>query len=103
VRFFPTTFSTVACNPDSEDAVDPSQVATNDCTADEICLSSGFCVLRPLERRFCMKACEEDADCRPGYECRSTGTRGAESLVDLNNPEHDEARFCAEKPDPFQA
>jgi hypothetical protein len=88
----------VPCDPETEDAVDPALTPTNHCTGDEICLSSGFCTLRTQERRFCMKSCESDDDCRGGYECRRTGTGGAESLPDPDNPGFRQERFCAQKP-----
>ncbi|MFH1131798.1 MAG: hypothetical protein V1754_10710 [Pseudomonadota bacterium] len=98
IRFFPGSFSSIACDPKTEDALDPSVIPTNDCTSDEICLYGGFCMLRSLERRFCMQECENDDDCREGYECRTTGTRGAEAVVDLEEPEIIQVRFCAQKP-----
>lgn len=101
IRFFPTAFLSVACDPLTEDAVDPKVTLkvppTNHCTLDEICLTSGFCVQRAQERRFCMKSCESDDDCRDGYVCRKTGTQGAESLPDPASPGSRVHRFCAEK------
>ncbi len=71
--------------------------STNDCTTDEICLAGGYCALRTQERRFCMKSCEDDSDCRDEYECRATGTRGAEALPDPNDPGIHQQRFCAQR------
>jgi hypothetical protein len=97
VRFFSAGFLSTACNPITEGVVSGA-VATRDCTSSELCLTSGFCALRSSERRFCMKRCERDDDCRGGYECHSTGTRGAEALPDPAQPgtvvRH---RFCAPK------
>mgnify|MGYP006299629297 CR=1 FL=1 len=98
VRFFPSSFLSVPCDPVTEDAVDPALTSTNDCTGDEVCLGSGFCALRAQERRFCMRRCDDDGDCRSGYECRKTGTRGAESLADPDNPGIRQERFCGQKP-----
>jgi hypothetical protein len=110
VAFFPTAFLSVACDPLTEDAVELSSDAgtaprtdagtpvgaTNDCRPDEFCTSSGFCVQSTLERRFCMKKCGDDGDCRDGYECRQTGTRGAEAIPDASRPGY-QLRFCAQK------
>jgi hypothetical protein len=86
VRFFPVNGLTRAC------------VQTSDCAADEICLSDGFCALRVRERRFCMRACGHDHQCRDGYECRRTGFAGAEAAQAPDDPEAFEAdlvdRFC---------
>ncbi|MCA9664313.1 MAG: hypothetical protein KC503_01960 [Myxococcales bacterium] len=99
VRFFPTKFLSKPCDPATEDAVNiaPDKV-TNDCRGDEVCLSSGHCALFSLERRFCMLKCEDNSDCRSGYECRSTGTAGAEALRDRNDPNLRVTKFCGERP-----
>lgn len=97
IRFFPTAFLSVACDPHTEDAVDPSIEPTDHCTGEEICLSGGYCALRTQERRFCMKTCGSDGDCRDGYECRKTGTRGAEAVPDPDKPGIQQKRFCAQK------
>ena len=96
IRFFPTSFLSVACDPGTEDLVGGTG-STNDCLPDELCLSGGYCALRTQERRFCMKGCGSDDDCRDDYECRSTGTRGAEAVPDANNPGIRQLRFCAER------
>lgn len=97
ISFFPTAFLSIPCDPATEDAVDPSLTPTDHCTSEEICLSGGYCVQRTQERRFCMKSCDSDDDCRDGYECRKTGTRGAESVPDPDNPGIRQLRFCAQK------
>jgi len=97
VRFYPAGFLSTPCDPRREDAVDPALDPTDDCRPDELCLSSGLCALRAQESRFCMKPCEEDGDCRDGYECRRTGTAGAEAVIDPEDPDADAARFCAQK------
>jgi hypothetical protein len=105
ISFFPTQLSD-PCDPATEDAVNlerpnpdgscptGSTCATNDCTADEFCLTSGFCVNWTQERRFCMKPCSNDGDCRSGYECRHTGTRGAEVVPDPEQNTVKQAKFC---------
>ena len=96
VRFFPTSFLSQPCDPATEDTVDPKLTPTNKCAVEEICLSSGFCALRTYETRFCMKSCEKDSDCRDGYECRKTGTRGAEAIPDPDTAGGDHLKFCAQ-------
>jgi hypothetical protein len=99
VRFFPANFLSVPCNPVTEGAIGIGVEQTHDCTSSEICLTSGFCAGRTSERRFCMKRCETDGDCRGGYECLRSGSRGAEALPDPSNPGTvPELRFCAQKP-----
>ncbi len=96
IRFFPVSFLSQTCDPSTEDAVDPSLKKTNHCTVDETCLTSGFCAFRTYETRFCMKSCEKDSDCRSGYECRKTGTRGAEAVPDPEQAGVQQLRFCAQ-------
>jgi hypothetical protein len=51
-----------------------------DCTAAEVCLQDGHCVARASERRFCVHSCNDNSDCRGGYECRQVGTSGTMQL-----------------------
>jgi len=109
VRFFNTSFLSRPCDPETEDATDPAildvagpcpagkKCVTNDCSASEICLSSGVCAQWTLEGRFCMVKCEDDGDCRPDYECRKTGTRGAEAVRNPDLPGIQQVLFCAPK------
>jgi hypothetical protein len=80
---------------------------SNGCAADETCLcdlsvegvcqgGAAHCAPQASERRFCQKPCSADTDCRNGYECRSTGTRGAELVPALNDASlPSSARFCS--------
>ena len=79
VAFYPTGFGEKPCNAATEDSVQPGITPTNDCLRDERCLSSGTCVLLTTESRFCVKTCEESANCRTGYACQTTGEQGAEA------------------------
>lgn len=97
IAFYPTAFLSVPCDPVTEDAVDPARAATDHCAQDEVCLSAGFCALFSLERRFCMKSCEDDSDCRDEYECRPTGRNGAEVVRDRESPTTTLRRFCAQR------
>jgi hypothetical protein len=98
VAFFPTNLLSRACDPLTEDAVDPAVQTTDDCRDDEVCLSSGFCAASAQETRFCMRSCEGDGDCRDGYECRRTGTKGGEAVLDPTNPARLEYSYCAQRP-----
>lgn len=98
VVFYPVNLLSIPCDPATEDAVDPTITATDHCRGDQVCLSSGFCAQASLENRFCMFSCEDDSDCRSGYECRSTGTSGAEPALDPDNPTRRAYRFCAQRP-----
>lgn len=98
IRFFSAGFLSRTCDPATEGAADPNVTLTNQCGSGEICLSSGFCTQRTSERRFCMKKCETDGDCRNGYACVRTGTSGAEAIADPEQPNAGPVRFCAQKP-----
>lgn len=97
IRFFPTQFLSQPCDPSTEDTVVPGRTPTDDCGPDEVCLSSGLCSLRTQERRFCMKRCEDDGDCRDEYVCRTTGTRGAEAMPDPDVTGTRQEKFCAQR------
>ncbi len=99
VRFFPEKFLSQPCDPAcalpdspviSTDASmaprcpgppppcsDPSAV----CAADQLCLPSGLCVPRADEQRLCVRTCNNNGDCRGGYECRVAGTLGSLPLI----------------------
>lgn len=99
VAFYPAGFLSTPCDPRTEDAVDPSITATDDCLPDEHCLTGGLCARRALEQRFCMKPCEADGDCRSGYECSRTGIGGAEAIVEPKDvATRDDIKFCRQRP-----
>ncbi|GAC1450056.1 MAG: hypothetical protein PVSMB8_09160 [Vulcanimicrobiaceae bacterium] len=62
---------------------------------------SGHCAPSSTERHWCERTCSNDGDCRSGYECRRTGTHGAEPLPTFSNGYGDPAKFCAPKPTAF--
>jgi hypothetical protein len=97
VRVFPYEYKTPAntCAQDS------------DClSSDQLCLPdvpTGYCVPRVGERRFCVKSCGSNDDCRAGYECREaavegnqpkSSTYGSLALV-ANANQSTVAKFCA--------
>ncbi len=82
VRFFPRKFLNRPCNP----------MGSEQCQADELCLDSGVCAPRALERRYCVQSCGGNDDCRGGYECRLAGTLGSMSL---SKPSASSVHFCA--------
>ena len=55
VRFFPLGETNRECTQETED------ISSDDCTPDEMCTLSGFCVPRTAEVRFCMLACDSQA------------------------------------------
>jgi len=91
-----------ACNPDQRcvcDQTDDHDVATMTCSAtglDGVACSSGtaHCAPEDSERRWCMKKCSNNGDCRDHYECRATGTQGAEPIPSLEHPYGQPAKFC---------
>jgi len=78
VRFFPVNALVHTCEPGCVDGCP---------LVDEVCLSDGFCAPRASERRFCMRACSRDYQCRDGYVCRETGMAGAEIAQTPDDPQ----------------
>lgn len=82
---------------------DPSS-KRSDCGIDELCICNltengtctgpAHCASEESERRWCMRRCNHDSDCRPYYECRETGSDGAEPLPTLADPEGVPQKFC---------
>lgn len=83
MRFFPEMFLSQRCGPAAGGA---------ECRPDELCLDSGVCARRDLERRVCVQSCGDNDDCRDAYECRASGQGGALPLT--LNPDA-RPRFCA--------
>lgn len=101
VRFFTGGFSNRPCDWTTEDAADPA-IATDDCSLDELCPVSGFCVPRSSEVRFCMRKCDSDGDCRDKYECRDLArmqANGGEPVLgDGVRVDEKSPKFCATAP-----
>lgn len=84
-----------AGDPDCNAQCDPGP-ATDDCLPDEVCVGSGLCAPRTAERRYCMRKCSKDSDCRARYECVRTGIGGAELAPRMGQPyPRTERKFCA--------
>jgi hypothetical protein len=58
-------------------------------------VTNGHCASSATERRWCQLRCSSNSDCRQGYECRSTGTFGAEPVPTFDMATGDPAKFCA--------
>jgi hypothetical protein len=95
VAFFPTSTLVTPCDPATEDRLGAAD-ATDDCAFHEVCLTSGFCATASLERRYCMKWCSGDGDCRDQYECRATGEHGSQKVPRSTQDYSSvgETRFC---------
>lgn len=100
VRFYTLQRASLGCNFDrAQTATVRASCAPGDtsccqpgdgtcCRAGELCLCAGpldeagrcpalaYCAPASTERRYCMKSCEQDAECRDGYRCLSTGGPG---------------------------
>jgi hypothetical protein len=88
IRYFPENLLGQAkpCTVQCEDvgAVDAAicpNGATDDCTADELCLNSGLCAKRSYETRSCAYTCGGDGDCRGGYQCWPVASTGIPSMM----------------------
>jgi len=96
VRFY-TSIQTESCTFDSlrprgDCNVDERCVC--DTSGDGTCTGAAHCAPENSERRWCMKRCGDTGDCRAQYECRSTGTLGAEPVPSLAKPQGEPAKFC---------
>ncbi len=58
-------------------------------------LLNGHCAPASTEHRWCQKTCNSDGDCRTGYQCRRTGTQGAEPVPTLEMSSPPQVSFCA--------
>jgi hypothetical protein len=58
-------------------------------------LPDGHCAPASSERRWCQARCSSDGDCRAGYQCRSTGTMGAQPLPLIDMGVGMPSTFCA--------
>ncbi|HEY5944343.1 MAG TPA: hypothetical protein VIV40_02580 [Kofleriaceae bacterium] len=90
IRFFSGTFNNRDCD------------TQNDCSLDELCSLTKKCVPRSSDVRYCMRTCDNDGDCRDGYECRTLELmrqHGGEPVLEPGTPIDDNApKFCAIAP-----
>ena len=107
VRFFTGSFDNRPCDPATEDHT--TAPTTNDCSLDELCAlapttsnAPGHCVPRSSELRFCMRKCDQDSDCRGGYECRGLkqmkNDGGEPVLAPGASIDETAPKFCATAP-----
>ncbi len=74
------------CRPDERCLCDQSDPATGACIAPAgtdggVAPAFAHCAPESSELRDCMYSCTSNSDCRsPGYECRTTGSLGAEPV-----------------------
>jgi hypothetical protein len=87
------------CDVSTNGACMPQTQSDPNCGGDGMC--NGHCAPSSTERHWCQRSCSSDSDCRDGYECRETGTFGAEPVPTFGNPVGTPAKFCAPKPTPF--
>lgn len=57
--------------------------------------NNGHCAPSSTERRWCQHSCSSNSDCRTGYECRSTGSFGAQSVPTFDMGAGQVNKFCA--------
>ena len=108
IRFF-TTIADETCTFDASvpfsqaDCPNVDDRCVCDTTNDQgVCVdNAGHCAPSSTERHWCERSCSHDSDCRSGYECRRTGTFGAEPLPTFSNGIGQPAKFCAPKPVSF--
>lgn len=66
------------------------------CEPREVCLPEGLCADEITARTSCRRRCKNDGDCREGYECIRTGSRGVYAAPDLDHPgDVDNFKICA--------
>ncbi|MFO0573207.1 MAG: hypothetical protein U1A78_04345 [Polyangia bacterium] len=75
--------SETCCRPGSADCCDVGELClcdSADCTAQQSSGPQGYCASESSERRWCMRGCGDDSDCRDGYSCIPTGAAGSISV-----------------------
>jgi hypothetical protein len=96
VRFFTGEIENTTCVFETEGK------ETFDCSLDELCDLNDHCVPRASEVRYCMRKCDNNGDCRDGYECRTLElmmAHGGEPVLAPGVPVDNSApKFCAAKP-----
>jgi hypothetical protein len=93
IRFFTGSFTNRMC-------AEPGPFSP-ECSLDELCSLTGYCVPRSAETRFCMRTCESKEDCRDGYECRDRDKmieHGGEPVLAPDAEFDDALKFCAPAP-----
>jgi hypothetical protein len=95
IRFFtPVLSQPCECESDGRITQGSCQIGSR-CVCDAPGSTDGHCAPESSERRWCQKSCSNDGDCRGQYQCRSTGTLGAESVPTLDMLSGEVEKFCA--------
>ncbi|MEM6294921.1 MAG: hypothetical protein AAGA54_26860 [Myxococcota bacterium] len=100
VKTYGTDFLSVSCDPEREDIAVMAADGTvlpprDDCQPHEVCLGEGLCADEVSARTSCRRKCSSDRDCRGGYECQLTGSRGVYHTPDPNEPDNlGQIRIC---------
>lgn len=100
VKVYGSDFLSVSCDPEREDraTVDETNATLpprNDCAPHETCLLEGLCADEVSARTSCRAKCSSNRDCRGGYECKLTGTRGVYHTPDPLDPTNvGQIRIC---------
>lgn len=94
VKVYASQFTSIACEPATEDMPE----GTDDCTPNEVCLPEGLCGDELRARTSCRFECESDGDCRSNYHCITTGSDGLYVAPDPANPTSSRsAKICVPK------
>ena len=91
VKVYSTELLSVSCEPKLEDQLSYTEDGVtydgrDDCMPHEVCLPEGLCADEVRARTSCRRRCNKDNDCRPNYECVSTGAGGLYMAPDPTNP-----------------
>ena len=90
IRFFSGSFENRLCDEEPG------------CSFDELCDINNHCVPRTAEARYCMRTCDDDDDCRDGYECRDLAKMRAHGGEPVLAPgvrvDESAPKFCAIAP-----
>lgn len=68
------------------------------CLCDDDNCAKAYCASESTERRWCMKPCDDNSDCRDGYVCQTTGAAGALAVATRNEDQSVSLpvlKFCA--------
>lgn len=93
--FDPAQPNSRATCPHADDRCVCDRTDGGQCQSSTTGSTNAHCAPESTERRWCQLKCGSNSDCRAGYECRSTGTLGAEPVPTLTLSAGSPAKFCA--------